>query len=543
MKKKLLLTIIYVVLPSILVASFLTMGSVYAIRTHQENSLRTQQENARMIAGRIQDRIDSVVYNVKSISAYWIASPTKPNEAEFSTFAANIYTDTPGLTSLQWVDENNIVRYVYPMTGLNVNIVGFDNNQFPNRLLNISKAKSTRKPVVTEPIMLRQGYAGLLVFVPIFRNDIYLGEAVGVLKLEKLLEGTVSDMAKNKYGMFIRTDSYELTLSGTEFYTPEGDRVIDATGATGPSNDSPLIPQLIEPTENDLEVGSMTWKLMVGRTMADQNVFADSTVLMSVVLGILFLAVTVFFLVVMLRKHFQLSRAIARESDFISLVSHQLRAPMTQLTWTLESTFPEDKLPKEQATAVHEMKAIARHGIKLVNDILNISRIERGVLSIQPDDILLASFIDDVLLPYREAAAKKSVTFCMNVPNTTIVHIDPLKAVEAVRNIVDNAIKYGPIKNEIEFSVTEKPATGFAVLKIKDHGYGIPKEVRDDLFVKSVKPSKDEGKEEGVGLGLFITKLFIEHMGGKIDLETGPHGTTFLVSLPLKYRTKNRDEA
>jgi two-component system CheB/CheR fusion protein len=229
---------------------------------------------------------------------------------------------------------------------------------------------------------------------------------------------------------------------------------------------------------------------------------------------------------------------LARAKDkFISLVSHQLRTPLTAMR--LHTEMLADGLGGELndrgKSYVEKIETSTVRMIQLVGDILNISQIERGRLKVVPvaTDIeaLIAWHIDEIL---PSAASKQiSITFTQS-KTIQLVSVDPVLYSQIIHNLLSNAIRYTSIPESV-IAVTFVKNTTSYVLCVKDQGIGIPKSVQPKIFTSFFRAENAvQMHGEGTGLGLYFIKLIVEATGGKTWFETAENvGTSFYVSLPL----------
>lgn len=225
------------------------------------------------------------------------------------------------------------------------------------------------------------------------------------------------------------------------------------------------------------------------------------------------------------------------KDEFVSLASHELRTPMTAIKsylWMLlERQMIQD--PKGKEYLEHTYEATDRL-INLVNDMLNVSRIESGrmVINLAPVDI--QKLIAEVIAEVNPAAEKVGVTIENPPPPQTLpqVQVDANKIKEVMINLIGNSIKFTPEGGKIIISETAE--NGMVSVKVQDTGKGITLEDRPKLFQKfgmiegnyNAKPIT-----QGTGLGLYICKSIVERHGGKIDVysEGKDKGTTFTFTL------------
>lgn len=511
-----------VILPTLLVASFgLFMTAVVHRLTADDNAAAGREASAHA-AREIEGSFDVPIAVVHSIHAFWLGSTEVTND-DFNAYAEELRKDYPDLVALEWVDANNVVRYVHPADGPNANVIDFDNNLYPNRLKPILDAKESREPVMTRPIFLAQGFPGVVIYDPIFRGDEYLGSAVVVTSLDTTLERLRTSPASSEHrlvvesdGVFMRPEYDAIFMDGKRVTAPDGTGVTDDRAPLQPTGFASLASSVI--------VASRPWSVIALPTAARSPLTAALgiiTVGMAALCGLFFAALH--------RTRRKLERTIARERDFTSLVSHQLRAPLTELNWMTDVLAESDTDPATRAATIRDMRMIVRQGVKTVNALLSISRIERGVLQVKREDVPVATIVDDAVASLREQARAKGITFNIDVAAEHAARVDLTHAVEALRNIVDNAVKYGPDKRPV--SVVSREDGDFIVIDVADHGPGVPEHVAATMFEKATASQK-RTSTDGAGLGLFLTKMLAELMGGSVTMRTKPGSTVFSLRLP-----------
>jgi PAS domain S-box-containing protein len=225
------------------------------------------------------------------------------------------------------------------------------------------------------------------------------------------------------------------------------------------------------------------------------------------------------------------------KTEFVSLASHQLRTPLSTVSWYSEMLLSGDagEITGDQKKYLEEIYKGNQRMIDLVNTLLDVSRIEIGTFIVESKltDIvnLTKSVIDEHTLQITEKKIKFSSSFESNIP---LMQSDPKLLRMVIQNILSNAVKYTPDNGKIEISVSLKNKTNI-LLKISDTGYGIPKDQQDKIFTKLFRADNVIGKDtEGTGLGLYIAKSIVEQSGGKIWFESDENkGTVFYFMLPI----------
>ena len=231
----------------------------------------------------------------------------------------------------------------------------------------------------------------------------------------------------------------------------------------------------------------------------------------------------------MLKKMGTIAEIDERKSEYVSTVSHELRTPLTAIkgfiSMILGGDYGQVKEPMEKP--LHEVQTSAQRSINLVNEVLDVSRIESGKMKLTltefPLDILLTEVIDFL----RPIATEKQLSLEAKNINKAIVQADQEKARQLIINLISNAIKYTE-SGSISISTKENQDT--VTIFVTDTGLGIPHEAREKLFKKFERINTNA---EGTGLGLYISRRLAHKMGGDVYLEKSEQGagSTFALSL------------
>lgn len=223
------------------------------------------------------------------------------------------------------------------------------------------------------------------------------------------------------------------------------------------------------------------------------------------------------------------------KSEFISIASHQLRTPLTATKWALEflAKGKKGKLTAQEKETIGDLRTSNERLIKLVNELLNVSRLEESRVRIEPkptDLIVLLKALVHEFMPIAEKMNQRVVEAYDTLP---LINLDESIITKALHNFISNGIKYN--KDGGKFVITAKKKDKEAVLTFQDHGIGIPKAEQSNIFKKFYRASNASASHtEGTGLGMYIAKSAIELSGGKVWFEsTEGKGTTFTVTLPF----------
>ena len=233
---------------------------------------------------------------------------------------------------------------------------------------------------------------------------------------------------------------------------------------------------------------------------------------------------------------------VAREIDrmkteFVSFASHQLRTPLSAMKWFSEMLLSGDagKLNSQQSEFVTNIYQSNERMIKLVKNLLDISRIESGRIIIDPAPTDVSKLINDIVAEVNLKATEKQQKIIIEIsPKLPLINLDPELIKNVYQNLLTNAIKYTPKKGKITISIVKK---GLDIIsQVTDSGYGIPKDELLHIFEKFFRASNIQKIEtEGTGLGLYIVKSVVESSGGKVGVKSIENiGSTFWFSLPIK---------
>lgn len=236
----------------------------------------------------------------------------------------------------------------------------------------------------------------------------------------------------------------------------------------------------------------------------------------------------------------QLTQLDKMKDEFVSLASHELKTPLTAIKSYLWLVLNQNfhKIQDKRELYIERSYTATERLIKMVNNMLNISRIESGRLTINLQKIDLIDLLKDAITELTSTAQRQNVQIIFQPSfNTLLVLADPEKTRGVIINLIGNAIKFTPANGAITVSITQK--NELVEIAIKDTGRGINQDDLGKLFQKFEMIGKDvlkrQDTQEGTGLGLYISKSIIELMGGRIwaQSEGENKGSTFYFTLKL----------
>jgi signal transduction histidine kinase len=233
----------------------------------------------------------------------------------------------------------------------------------------------------------------------------------------------------------------------------------------------------------------------------------------------------------------KLAEANRMKSEFISIVSHQLRAPLSNLTWAIELLM-SGRLGKIEEQQVEYFKILKENSDRmkdLVKDLLIVSKIESARLFLKKEEFSLEELTREIIKEFEPFARASNCEIEFFVEqNLPKIFGDRYQIRQVIENLLDNAIRYTKGKGKVKIRI--KSEKNFVHFEIEDNGVGIPKEDQKFIFQKFFRASNVlKYKTQGTGLGLYISKAIIERSGGKIGFKSQEGvGSTFWFKLPIK---------
>jgi len=225
-------------------------------------------------------------------------------------------------------------------------------------------------------------------------------------------------------------------------------------------------------------------------------------------------------------------RASEAKSEFLSRMSHELRTPLNAMLGFAQ-LLEFDELSEDQASSVDQIQVAGRHLLALINEVLDISRIEAGRLSLSAEPVGVRDVLDEVtaLLQPEAESAQVDLWVSVDVGDGTHVRADRQRLLQVLLNLGSNALKYNRRGGSVEFR-TAADDDRHVRFEVCDTGLGIPRHQQDQLFVPFSRLGAEHSAVEGTGVGLALSKQLVEAMGGTIGVESDPdRGSTFWIRL------------
>lgn len=435
------------------------------------------------------------------------------------------------------------VYLIEPLQG-NLAALGYDLNSDEFRRRSLEQARDTGEPVATAPIRLAQGAAGeagFLVLLPIYRGEEKLpttvaerrasldGFAVAVFKVAKLVESSFGELR---------------------------DKSIAASLFDG-SPDGELIYGERDPGRNHvawLEFAGRRWALGFCPTSEFGATKAHEQSLLVLACGLAFTLLSTAYLYggwrrtqeiaaanaaleceVMVRKKAEAGAARANEakSDFLASMSHEIRTPLNAILGYAQLLQRDANLSPEQRDSIRGIGTAGHHLLGLINEILDLSKIEAGRVELMPSNSNLRDLGQSLMTTFKPLCVEKRIELRFQMDESSDGHVwgDEGKVRQVLINLLGNAVKFTN-SGEVFLGIARKPNERW-LFEVVDTGLGIPDSEQQDIF-KPFHQGSGSQHRGGTGLGLAIAQRQVELLGGRLELQSERGiGSRFSFEIPL----------
>jgi signal transduction histidine kinase len=235
----------------------------------------------------------------------------------------------------------------------------------------------------------------------------------------------------------------------------------------------------------------------------------------------------------------ELEAASQHKSEFLANMSHELRTPLNAIIGFSQVLRDEmvGSVNEKQAEYLDDIISSGNHLLSLINDVLDLSKVEAGQVELEVHPFSLREALERGVVMVRERATEDGVHVAFTAdPEVDVVEGDERRIKQVIFNLLSNAVKFTPAGGEVDVSATR--ANGEVMVSVADTGPGVAPEDRDRIFEEFQQSETGVGHREGTGLGLALSKRFVELHGGRIWLESElGRGSTFTFALPARSET------
>jgi signal transduction histidine kinase/DNA-binding NarL/FixJ family response regulator len=565
------------------VVSILAAG---LIREWEQRALeQNTKELAEAAVGKLQTKALRSMEILYSVAALFDAQGSI-GRAEFTSFVGQGLSRQPALLALDWVPcvpdrdraayesaaradglpdfcfreidsfglsvparrrpEYVPVYYVAPRHG-NESAVGYDLNSDASRRLALEQARDTGRPVATSPLHLVQESArqtGLLVLLPVYRGqpqsqperrEKLAGFAVAVFRVDDLVTAAINEMERKGIDARLVDESVH-------------ESIYDGSGLWKFGQPAPFKGHV------DFEMAGRRWILEYQPTVSFSSAQPRGQWLLVLAGGLsLTILVTSHFyrewkraresaaantalqVEIAVRQKAEKAAAAANQakSDFLASMSHEIRTPLNAILGYAQLLQHDRQLTSEQRDSIAGISASGRHLLGLINEILDLSKIEAGRMELNTADFDVTALASSLRATFQPLCAQKRIGFRIKCdPGPQRLHGDEGKLRQVLINLLGNALKFTGA-GEIYLGIRAENDGGW-LFEVIDTGLGIPEEEQTDIF-KPFHQGRNAAHQGGTGLGLAIAQRQVELLGGALRLHSERGcGSRFYFIIPLR---------
>ncbi|GLI95448.1 sensor histidine kinase [Methylocystis echinoides] len=223
------------------------------------------------------------------------------------------------------------------------------------------------------------------------------------------------------------------------------------------------------------------------------------------------------------------------KDEFITMLAHELRNPLAPLRSGLYVLRKSEAIPRAHGRIQEIMERQVDHLIRLVDDLLDVSRISRGRIALKKERLSLGDLVMQVVESRSALSSTEECHIRVNFRESPLfIAADPVRLTQILANLLDNATKYSPAKGDIDITLDRQGE--HAVISVKDNGYGIPADMLPRIFDVFVQVDQNQSQARGgLGIGLALVRSLVELHGGTVEAHSGgkDKGSEFVVRLPL----------
>ncbi len=480
-------------------------------------------------------------------------------------------------------DHFSPIVFMEPLSGANLRAFGYDMLSEPVRRAAMERARDTGAPALSGKVTLVQEtaakpQAGTVLYCPVYRNGLpnatvdqrriaIIGWVYCAFRMDDMLRGILgSTGGSDADPVRIRINDGQQVGMDSLLFNSQPDAAVD--GANTPRFS----------LTTTMEIAGRTWTVIFSEPGV-HPFSAEYQILWSVTIAGIALGLLLFFLVLSLlttrqtalrmaarlngelvalnsdletrvadrTAELEKARVVAEtasraKSEFLSTMSHELRTPMNAILGFGQLLERNRDLKGDMLDYVHEMLKAGRHLLELINEVLDLSKIDSGRIELLLERIHCSESILEALELIAPLAEKRGIRIVKELsPHLPPVMADRTRLKQVLVNLLSNAVKYNREDGMIEVSATQRKS--MLRIVISDAGEGIPQERQAELFVPFSRLGKESGEIEGTGIGLAISRRLVSLMGGSIGVESEEGvGSSFWIDLPLDATAQAADE-
>ena len=548
-----------------IIVTVLTWWTVFVLI--EENYLNSFQDDSQSMINKIESRLELYSVSLLGTVGLFAASEEVTNE-EWNIFinSTKLIDRYPGIQGVGFnkyltsesekTDLLNTMRgygitdfeikppgerseyfpvvYLFPENEANKRAIGYDIYSEPNRADAVNNLKLTKEMAITAKIILVQESEedtqnGFLMLLPVFdnNNEKLIGLISAVFRMNDLMEAIIEKEFFEKNNIKIY-DSKELPDS-LFFDSNElsGFTIFDENYVF----------------RDSINFGGKDWKFIIQSTHYPLN-DSDRNILILIPVVGFGISIMGYFAFINFNKSVIAKQIQKRRNEFESMMSHELKTPLVPIIGYCDMLLTPNllgKLNDDQLNAVNKILYNTENIKKLIQNILDIQKIDLEQLKLQYSIVNLREFISEIIVSHEAIMTEKNIQFSMSAIPSINVKIDREKIKEVMTNIIQNAVDFVPVEKGIIRIEGQEIGEKFRIT-ISNNGQQIPHEELKLIFNKFHQVESGETRRhEGSGLGLAICKGIIELHGGKIWAESNSKKTSIIFEMPSNINKSQED--
>jgi signal transduction histidine kinase len=489
----------------------------------------------------------------------------------------NVYNETNDIYVLEFVNESGIVTMGYPEenTPLGYNIYKQSRPGNVSISVDFDKARISKETYITNPLTLLEGGLGSFIWTPVYKDKEYKGMVLAIIK--------ISDISNRFLTNYSFPGIYMIDNDGTILYDSSGKYPVGKNYLTMLNDSNPPLKQILQEQINGTEgtgyyfEGNKSDKKLIAFSpiqWRDQkwsiavispesevdamiySVYLKQGLFIFVAIGFILLgSISIIALLsgwnkaleievakktgelknsneLLQNANIKLTELDKLKSYFLSMVSHELKTPLSAVKTSSEFLLESDPVPDTRKEMLELIIRSIDRLTRMVNDLLDISSIESGRMRYEKEVVDLRYVVNTAVENITKEAQNKGLTLKTDIPeNLSKIQGDRDKLIQVFLNLLSNALKFTNRNGSVEIKAIEFEKN--IEVHVRDNGVGIPAEELDKIFDKFYQVDNTYSRAYGgSGIGLAITKGIVEGIGGKIRVESKPgSGSDFILTL------------
>ncbi|UXR66046.1 ATP-binding protein [Bdellovibrio bacteriovorus] len=517
--------------------------SHYLNRAEQSKWLAEFTKKSEFTYNVLEKDLKSNLDMLSSLQSFYESS-AEVTAQEFKNFAGTLHSRHPEVQALAWLPlhakqpDYFEIAFIEPQAN-NTQIQNLNFNTHPVHQELLKKALSTKRIITSDPMKITEADSGVFLFLALGHPK---GVLLEVLRLDSLLKDLTEVLNDSSYRVSIR----DVTSLPARIVL-QSDRA--------PFDDNPFMKDFR--WSSHIELGDRMWEITIEQDptqpvspTSNSNLFLLASLVFVFLLCALLQTIANRIITVeeivdektqhLIDLNLQLKKASETKSEFLANMSHEIRTPLNVIIG-MSDMLEESPLNEDQAHYVEISKKAGQNLLNIINDILDISKIESGLITLEKTHVNLHEVVQDVCEMFALKAREKNLELSIVLSQDTrhIYQGDPTRIRQILANLIGNSLKF-TMQGRIEVHVSRNTRTnlrGNLLFQVKDTGIGIPQEKIPHLFQPFTQAdSTITRKFGGTGLGLSISKRLVHMMNGEITIESELHrGSVFSFTLDLPW--------